>query len=304
MTHDDYRGDTAHPDNYRGDTAHPDNYRGDTPHPEYRGVTPHPGLSDRWTPPASRPLLLGHRGARHAAPENTFAAFDLALDEGAEGVELDVRLNASGDVIVCHDRSLERVTKGRDRRAIDRLSTHECKSVRLAGGEPLPFLREVLDWAKRRGACLNVELKMDGRQRVALVRAVAELCRAHALRGDILISSFSPLAVLGHRALAPNVASAWLLESVAAAELPWLAHTGSAALHPKHTLISAARLARWKARVPRVHAWTVNDPSRARELAALGVDCLITDQPGHLRRALEPAPRAADTNARGGNLAE
>jgi glycerophosphoryl diester phosphodiesterase len=263
-----------------------------------------PTLSERWNPPASRPLLLGHRGARHAAPENTFAAFDLALEEGAEGVELDVRLNASGDVMVCHDTTLERVTEGRDRRSVEGLSSAECKDVRLARGEPLPFLRDVLAWAKRRGACLNVELKMDGRRRPALVRAVAELTSSHAPSGDILISSFHPLAVLAHRALAPRVASAWLLESPTLAELPILAHAGSMALHPKHTLITAARLARWKTRVARVHTWTVNDPNRALELAALGVDCLITDEPGRLRRALEPTARGTNTNPGGSDLAK
>ncbi len=252
-------------------------------------MTPH--LSERWTPPAGRPLLLGHRGARHAAPENTFAAFDLALREGAEGIELDVRLNASGDVIVCHDVTLERVTNGRDRRAIHELSSAECKGVRLAGDEPLPFLKDVLDWSGRHGACVNVELKMDGHRRPALVRRVAELTRSHASPGDVLISSFNPLAVLGHRALAPHVASAWLLASPSAAELPWLAYAGGTALHPHHALITASRLQRWKACVARVHTWTVNDPSRARELAALGVDCLITDNPGVLRSALEHVQR-------------
>jgi glycerophosphoryl diester phosphodiesterase len=234
-------------------------------------------LSARWTPPPTRPLLLGHRGARHAAPENTFAAFELALEEGAEGVELDVRMNGSGDVIVCHDVTLERVTGGKDRRPIHALSTAECRAVRLQDGEPLPFLKDVLEWAARRGAVVNIELKMDGRQRPALVRAVAELAGRHGSPGDLLMSSFNALTVLAYRALAPSLASAWL------------ARAGQSAVHPKHTLITAERLARWKAHVGRVHTWTVNDPARARELAALGVDCLITDTPAVIRQALEPA---------------
>ncbi|HWO08761.1 MAG TPA: glycerophosphodiester phosphodiesterase family protein [Polyangiaceae bacterium] len=261
-------------------------------------------LSARWTPPPTRPLVLGHRGARHAAPENTFAAFDLALREGAEGVELDVRMNAGGDVIVCHDVTLERVTKGRDLRAIDDLGTAECRAVRLEGGERLPFLREVLDWADERGACLNVELKTDGRRRRALVRAVAELTRPRAKAGNVLISSFNPLAVLAHRALAPAIASAWLVESAASSELPLVPRAGSVALHPKHTLITPARLALWRARVGRVHAWTVNDPVRARELAALGVECLISDNPGRLIAALGATARAPEVHAGGGRLHE
>ena len=107
-----------------------------------------PPLRARWVAARTRPLLLGHRGARHAAPENTFAAFNLALEEGADGVELDVRLNASGDVIVCHDLTLERVTEGRDRRALHELTTRECDAVRLANDERLPHLVDVLDWAE------------------------------------------------------------------------------------------------------------------------------------------------------------
>jgi glycerophosphoryl diester phosphodiesterase len=139
---------------------------------------------------------------------------------------------------------------------------------------------------------------MDGLRRRALVPAVAALTGPRASRGNLLISSFNPFAVLVHRALAPRVASAWLVESELGLLLPLLARAGSVALHPKHTLIDAARLAAWKKRhVSRVHTWTVNDPERARELAALGVDCLITDNPGLLRSALEEArnPRRVST---------
>lgn len=264
-----------------------------------------PILSARWAPPPSRPLILGHRGARHAAPENTLAAFELALREGAEGIELDVRLNASGDVIVCHDVTLERVTGGRDARAIHALSTAECQAVRLDGGERLPLLADVLAFCDQHEACVNVELKTDGHRRAPLVRAVAQLTRPRAGAGNVLISSFNLLAVLAHRALAPAVASAWLVESAAGAELPVLPRAGGLALHPKHTLITPARLARWRRQVGRIHTWTVNDPVRARELADLGVECLISDNPGRLIAALgATAARAPDVHAGGRSLDE
>jgi glycerophosphoryl diester phosphodiesterase len=255
-------------------------------------------LSDRWTSAHARPLLLGHRGARHAAPENTFAAFDLALDEGAEGVEFDVRLNASGDVIVCHDVTLERVTEGRDRRAIHDLSSSDCDAVRLAGGERLPRLLDVMDWAERRHACLNIELKADGKQRRALVSAVSRLTHGRPNNGEWLISCFNALVVLAHRMLAPDVPTAWLIGSRWLTRWPVLPSLGSVAVHPHESLVTAASMSRWKAEGQRVHVWTVNNPSRARELAALGVDCLISDNPGALRRALEPAIRVSDANAR------
>ena len=242
-------------------------------------------LGPRWAVPPGRPLILGHRGARHAAPENTFAAFDLALNEGAEGVELDVRMNASGEVIVCHDITLERVTDGRDLRAVHDLTSTECNRVRLTSDERLPRLVDVLDWAERHGACVNVELKADGRRRRELVRSVAELTRERAQSGLFLISCFNAAVVAAHAVLAPEVPTAWLVETARIATLAPLVWTGSSAIHPKASLVDALRISRWKAMERRIHVWTVNDVERAKELAALGVDCLISDNPGKLLAA-------------------
>jgi glycerophosphoryl diester phosphodiesterase len=250
-----------------------------------------PQLRSRWVAARARPLVLGHRGARHAAPENTFAAFDLALREGADGVELDVRLNASGDVIVCHDLTLERVTEGRDQRALHELSTRDCNAVRLAQGERLPQLVDVLDWAERHGACLNVEIKADGERRRQLVRAVARLTEARADSENLLVSCFNPVVVQLHGLFAPSVPTAWLVDSPLLSRLPLLPHAGSAALHPKESLITPEALAGWRRQGFRIHTWTVNEPARARELAALGVDCLISDQPGAILQALGSNPQ-------------
>jgi glycerophosphoryl diester phosphodiesterase len=268
-----------------------------------------PLLSAQWDPPRrsdgsrSRPLVLGHRGARHAAPENTFAAFDLALAEGAEGVELDVRLNADGEVIVCHDVTLARVTDGSDRRAIHRMSSAECRAVRLTRDERLPFLADVLDWAEERKACVNVELK-DGGRRPGLVAAVARLMQARAPAGNLLMSSFNPLVVLAHAALAPAIPTAWLVDSPRLAAQRSLTSTGNAAIHPRHLLITAETMAAWKQQGRRVHTWTVNEPERAVELARLGVDCLISDNPGVLLAALGSAARVPERDAAGCELAE
>ncbi|MEY4549310.1 MAG: hypothetical protein RL685_5505 [Pseudomonadota bacterium] len=248
-----------------------------------------PPLRARWVASRTRPLLLGHRGARHAAPENTFAAFNLALEEGADGVELDVRLNASGDVIVCHDLTLERVTEGRDSRALHELTTRECDAVRLAKDERLPHLVDVLDWAERHGACVNVEIKSDGQRRRKLVRAVARLTEARADSENLLVSCFNPIVVQLHGLLAPSIPTAWLVDSPLLSRMPLLPHSGSAAIHPKESLINAESLALWKRQGFRVHTWTVNDPERACELARLGVDCLISDNPGALKHALAGA---------------
>ena len=90
------------------------------------------------------PLVLGHRGARHAAPENTHAAFDLSRVEGAAGVELDVRIVKTGEIVVLHDPTLARVTGGADRRAVEDLPLAEALKADIGQGERVPLLTDVL----------------------------------------------------------------------------------------------------------------------------------------------------------------
>src|SRR3954463_11321786 len=97
--------------------------------------------------PGAAPLVLGHRGARHAAPENTHAAFELSRIEGAAGVELDVRLVKTGQVIVLHDPTLARVTHKIDRRVVEELRWAEATTADVGQGQRVPLLSDVLDWA-------------------------------------------------------------------------------------------------------------------------------------------------------------
>jgi glycerophosphoryl diester phosphodiesterase len=236
-------------------------------------------LGRYWRRGAERPLVLGHRGARHARPENTLAAFDLALDEGADGVELDVRLNADGEAVVCHDENLSRVTAGRDGRRIRDLSSEACRHVDLGGGEALPTLARVLAWAEGRQALVNVEIKTRGGLGVGACRVVAELCRKAPDPDRLLVSSFGAACVLLQARTAPELASAWLFATQTSAWLSTRRALVAAAVHPSEALVTPRRMRAWHALGLRVHVWTVNDPKRALALSALGVDCLISDHP-------------------------
>ncbi len=243
------------------------------------------GLTPRFRRGPERPLILGHRGASEHAPENTMAAFDLALEQGADGVELDVRLNRSGDVVVVHDVDLSRVTEGRLTQRVEDLTSAECAELRLAGSERLPTLRQVLRWAAERGALVNVELKCDGRGAAALPRAVArELVSHSGAASALLISSFSPRLVLQHRWLCPEVAAAWLFSSSWVARSPWLPPAD--AVHPHFAAATPRRVQRWHRQGLRVHCWTVNLPEQARQLSSFGVDALIGNSPQRLLQAL------------------
>lgn len=260
-------------------------------------------------PIGARPFVFGHRGARHAAPENTLAAFALALEEGADGVELDVRLDRDRDVVVAHDATLTRVTDGRDTRRVDELSRGDLDGVDVGGGERIPALRSVLEFCRQRALRVNVELKSDlnppGRgqlsklgdalsaQHIALIRGCArEAARIPNADGLILFSSFNPLLVSALRRAAPQIPAAWLVHDqqrvmleLARRRAPRVL-TRLGAVHPQHTLATAKNISAWHSQGALVNVWTVNETDQATALADRGVDGLISDRPGRVLCAL------------------
>lgn len=250
----------------------------------------HRPLSGRWRrAAAARPYVLGHRGARHDLPENTLAAFAGALAEGADGVELDVRLSGDRQVVVIHDADLRRVTAGRDRRAVAELSAAELSNVDVGAGQSPPLLSQVFEWALTTGARVNVEIKHDAKRTRELVEGVAALLNARPqLAEQVLLSCFHPGVVLRCSRIAPTVSVAWLVHERSpllrrAAGFRLLGATG---VHPHRGLVSAERMVGWRKAGGFVNVWTVNDVAEATRLGRLGVDALITDTPGAVLRAL------------------
>jgi glycerophosphoryl diester phosphodiesterase len=234
--------------------------------------------------------VLGHRGARRRAAENTSAAFDLAMSEGADGVELDVRLDRDGDVVVIHDADLARVTDGRDSRRVEELGRRELESIDVGGSERVPRLEDVLDWARRYAARVNVELKRDVSRRALLVWKVARLIRRDPKAGErIVISSFDPLLVAAAARLLPSVPAGWLVEGrrPMPGRSPLEKLVGAKAVHPHSSLVTADSIAPWQRDGLLVNVWTVNDVAEARRLAALGVDTIITDEPARILAGLQ-----------------
>lgn len=232
--------------------------------------------------------MLGHRGARHAAPENTLAAFELSRAEGADGIELDVRLDGDGRVIVLHDPTLARVTSGAETRHAEDISSAALGRLDVGKGERVPLLPDVLSWAREHEQRVNVELKSDVRNRRLLLSQVARIVSSMALPG-LLFSSFHPYFVWWLGRHLPELPRAWLVhdEQRILKYAPGLRLLGANAIHPQHTLLSRERAARAKRAGYALGTWTVNDPTRAKELAALGVDTIISDVPGAILRALD-----------------
>jgi glycerophosphoryl diester phosphodiesterase len=231
---------------------------------------------------SDRPAIVGHRGVRGPLPENTMAAFARAIDARADAVELDVRLSRDGVVVVCHDPDLARVAG--DRRLVADLDARELGKVDLGHGQTIPLLGDVLDLCRAAGIGVNVELKRDVPSRPAAVIAAARLLGARR-DVDVVVSSFDPWMLGAFGALQPRIPRAQLVHRSGYVPAHLVAGRAMRAigLHLEASLWTAERVAGLR----RVHAWmaawTVLDVAEARRLDALGVDAIITDDPGALR---------------------
>lgn len=221
--------------------------------------------------------LIAHRGASAHAPENTLAAFDLALEMGADVIELDIRVTADGALVVLHDATLLRTCD--DPRAIADVTAAELRSL----DSPPPLLDEVLS----RYGC-GTRYLLDLKDPCAPVeRLVAEAVRRHAVGACVEVQTFCRRGLRRARDADPAVSLSQLyLPFVPAAAIRFdLARVArfANAIGPESASVTAALVRAAHARGLRVQPYTVNDPAEAQRLLALGVDGLITDMPQRAR---------------------
>lgn len=240
-----------------------------------------------------RPLIFAHRGASDIAPENTLAAFQAALDVGADGIELDVTRCATGEIVVIHDETVDRTTNGTGRvsslpfYALRELDAGSWFGSQFAG-ERVPMLQEVLDRFGHR-LRINIEIKGQSLRGDGLEEEIAEMIRARSLQKKVILSSFNPAALMRARRVAPELRRGLLY----APDFPFYSRIWALplvrpeALHPQYTLVDE-RLVRWAhGRGLRVAAWTVDEPQAMERMIRLGVDMIITNHPRQLREMLE-----------------
>ena len=246
-------------------------------------------MTDTTTPAAGRPALalppiIGHRGARATAPENTLAGLRRAAALGARWVEVDVRLTADGVPVLLHDATLERTTTGHGPLAATTLA--ELEHWDAGAGEPVPTLAAFLAAALGFGIGVNLELKVDAGEPEgapeALARATLAMARSlwPAETPPPLLSSFEPACLAAAARLAPDWPRGLLLEEIAPGWAETAARVGAAAIIVDHAqLDSAATVARLAAGGRLVAVYTVNAPARARLLLSWGVTAVISDHP-------------------------
>lgn len=234
--------------------------------------------------------ILGHRGASADFPENTLEAFRGALAQGADGVELDVMRCGSGELVVCHDEWLTRLSGLRwevARTPWWKLSRADVGSRLGFPSARIPLLDEVFAQLPK-DAVVNVELKCETVDDGGLSVEVGRFLETGGHAPRAFVSSFNPLCLVRLARAFPTIRRGLLIDPDKAwlPQVAWLPVAAKTSIHPHASAVTEARMRDWRARGYEVAVWTVDDVVEARRLEALGVDWLITNRPLALRRAL------------------
>jgi glycerophosphoryl diester phosphodiesterase len=240
-----------------------------------------------------RPILLAHRGDFVHAPENTLPAFEQAIQKGADGIELDVKLTADDHVVVIHDSTVDRTTDGKGRvssmtlEAIRKLDAGGWFDEKFSGAK-IPLLEEVFETVGR-DKIINIELKNYSSPFNGLVVKVCELIKRHNNHDQIIFSSFYSTNLKIAAQVLPEVSRA-LLAMPGSAGL-WARSFGFMfgdyqALHPHISNATREQVQRAHRVNRRVHVWTANTPEEVIRLRDWDFDGILTDDPQMAVRAL------------------
>ncbi len=233
-----------------------------------------------------RPAIIAHRGASAYAPENTLAAFKLALQQSADAIELDAKLTADGQVVVIHDQTVDRTTLHRG--YVKHLRLAELRKMDAGShfdvafqGEAIPTLEEVFK-AVGQLTYINVELTNYTSITDQLPEKVAELVKSCRVGQRVFFSSFNPIALLRIRRLLPEAPAGLLAGNgflgLLARSWPgrWL---GYQSLHPELGDVTPGLIASTHQRGKKIFVYTVNREEDMRRMFEMGVDGIFTDDP-------------------------
>ena len=242
------------------------------------------------------PKFIAHRGASADAPENTMAAFQLAWEQGADGIEADFFLSADGQVVCIHDKNTKKT--GSANLEVGKSTLEQLRAIEYGAwknpkfkGEPIPLLADVLDSIPQ-GKWFFLEIKDSEKT----VQAITEILRAKRPdKGRLVIISFKPQVIQACREILPDYRACLLIElkdftkpGQAEKHAERLRSSGSQGLaYKEHESIPADWLSEVVGEGEILASWTINKPAPAMRAIERGVDFIITDRPAGLRREID-----------------
>lgn len=228
-------------------------------------------------------LVIAHRGASSYAPENTIAAFDLALQMGARHLELDVHLTHDDYLVVIHDDTVDRTTNGTGPVASQTLAALQGLDAGAWFGEAfvgarIPTLAEVLTRYQGR-AHLHIELKG---LTTHLPQRTVDLVQAHGMAQHVTFTSFQHAHLQTMRAYAPELPTGWLVGEISDTVIAQAHTLECAQLCPRASQVTPALVQRLHAEGFRVRAWGVANDALMRQVVEAGADGMTVNFPDRL----------------------
>jgi len=235
--------------------------------------------------------VIAHRGASGERPENTLSAYELAVEQRADMIEIDLHQTRDGEVVITHDETLDHLG---GRGAIENATFDEVRALDAGEGERVPTLAEVLDRFGPR-IPFNLEIKVAPSGPYAgLEERSLEAVRSRGLLAETLFSSFS-LRVLGKLKEIEPAARLALLVSLRGRSSVWerADRLRPEAVNPQFLLADRGFVAKAQAKGMKVFPYTADEPAQLRKLLDAGVDGIFTNFPLRLRDLLSGRPNAA-----------
>lgn len=241
--------------------------------------------------------IIAHRGSNTVAPQNTLPAFEQAIREGTDGFETDVHVTRDGKLVICHNYTIDATSDGSGN--ITSYTLGELKKFDFGAyfspdfkGTPLPTVDEFLDLVGQTDSeLINIELKSPLESESGIEEKTLDAIKKHGLLDRCLISSFDARILRKIKALDPRMRTGFLY--------PTLQHTASRFvinpflvarpikadyIHPMHPVVNKALVKIAHSLGMGVNVWTVDDEKTVRRLIDCGVDGIITDVPGKVRK--------------------
>lgn len=228
--------------------------------------------------------VWAHRGASGYMPENTMEAFELAVKQGAEGIELDVHTSRDGKLIVIHDESVDRVTEGKGMiRDFSLAKLKELKVNTPAAPEvygKIPTLKEVLDFLRKTDLELNIELKNSICFYPGMEEEILKQVKEFGMEERLIYSSFNHYSLMRLKSLDSSVRTGILFADGWVNPAMYAKNLGMDALHPAVWHLQYPQFAEaCKNADLKMHVWTANTEEHIRMVQEFGADAVITNYP-------------------------
>ncbi|UCE41635.1 MAG: glycerophosphodiester phosphodiesterase [Candidatus Aminicenantes bacterium] len=236
-------------------------------------------------------IVIAHRGASRAAPENTLSSMKKAIEFGADFAECDVFQTKDGEIVLFHDEEMERTT-GKEGMIWD-YTLAELKELEVGSwfkeefrGEPIPTLQEVIQAVKGK-IKLNIEVKVSGED-PEIAQKVVDIIRAENIGKECMVTSFEKPVLEKVKEIAPDLITGFIFDE----EHPPDIFDGNwEYVCSKRNIVDEAFVQKAKQKGKKIFVWTVNYPAEMKKMIDLGVDGIITDVPDILKGILSSKER-------------